>query len=355
VTVVTGLNHYLARQWLSARRIGGLCSQRVLIVGLEHQVADLVRHLRRAGYAGLSVVGACVAGGIEKVDVDGVPVQVVGSPTEVVEALNETRAHVVAVADHESLSRGGLRRLGWQLEGTGVDLLVAPSVIDVAGPRIAVRPVAGLPLLHVEEPHLTGITRVAKRACEQITAALVLLVLSPLLLAIAVAVRVTSRGPALFTQVRIGQGGNPFTLYKFRTMRTTAEDELIDLTDRNDVDGPLFKMRDDPRRTRVGRWLRRFSLDELPQLGNVLAGHMSIVGPRPPLPSEAEKYSAEVRRRLLVKPGITGLWQVSGRSDLAWPEATRLDLYYVENWSPGLDLVILAKTVSAVLRGRGAY
>jgi lipopolysaccharide/colanic/teichoic acid biosynthesis glycosyltransferase len=194
-----------------------------------------------------------------------------------------------------------------------------------------------------------------KQAVEQVLAAVLLLVLSPLLLVIAAAVRITSPGPALFKQVRVGQDGHHFVLYKFRTMRVSAEEELDALLHRSESDGPLFKIRRDPRRTAVGRGLRRFSLDELPQLWNVVAGHMSIVGPRPPLPSEVAGYSDEVRRRLLVKPGLTGLWQVSGRSDLPWLEATRLDLYYVENWSPALDVVILAKTATAVLRGRGAY
>jgi exopolysaccharide biosynthesis polyprenyl glycosylphosphotransferase len=355
VTAVTTLNHHMGRRWLGARRRDGLCSQRVLVVGLEHQVAELVRHFRRAGDSGLTVVGACVAGDLEKIDIDDEPVPVVGQPGDVVAALRRVNGDVVAIADHDSLSNGALRRLGWQLEGTGVDLLVAPSVVDVAGPRIVVRPVGGLPLLHVEEPNLTGFSRIAKRVCEQILATILLVILSPLLFAIAIAIRCTSRGPAVFRQARIGQGGRPFTLYKFRTMRGGAEDERDALANLNDLDGPLFKIRDDPRRTPLGRWLRRYSLDELPQLWNVLTGRMSIVGPRPPLPVEVDQYDDHVRRRLLVKPGITGLWQVSGRSDLPWQEATRLDLYYVENWSPELDLVILAKTVTAVVRGRGAY
>ena len=355
MVTLTVLNHYVARRWLSARRADGQCSQRVLVVGLESQVVNLVRHFRRAGYVGLLVVGACVPSDEEKINVDDEPVRVVGGMDDIIDALREVEADVVAITDHESLHNGALRRLGWQLEGTGADLLVAPSVIDVAGPRIAVRPVAGLPLLHVEEPHLTGPVRALKQAIDAVLAAVLLLVLSPVFIAIGVALRLSSRGPAIFKQGRVGQDGRPFTLYKFRTMKVNAEVEPEWLNDHNDMDGPLFKMRDDPRRTPFGRWLRRYSLDELPQLCNVLLGDMSIVGPRPPLPVEVAGYSDEVRRRLLVKPGITGLWQVSGRSDLPWLEATRLDLHYVDNWSPGLDLVILAKTVSAVLRGTGAY
>lgn len=354
-TLLTVANHFCVRQSLHRRRARGDCMNRVLVVGLDHQVTDLVRHFRRSSHAGMAVVGACVPGGARALDVDGEAVPVLGGPGDVVAAMSAGGADTVAVADHAAFHNGALRRLGWDLEGTGVDLLVAPSVVDVAGPRIAIRPVAGLPLLHVEEPELGGAARLVKHAVERVAAGLLLVVLSPLLVVIAVAVRATSRGRVLFTQERVGQHGRCFTMYKFRTMRPTAEAELFDLADSNEHDGPLFKMRNDPRLTPLGRRLRRLSLDELPQLWNVVAGRMSIVGPRPPLPSEVEGYSDEARRRLLVKPGLTGLWQVSGRANLAWKEAVRLDLYYVENWSPALDLVILAKTVMAVVRGRGAY
>lgn len=354
-TAFTVTGHYVARQWLFARRARGACVQRVLVVGHEHQAADLVRHLRRASHAGLSVVGACVPSGGSTLDVDGVAVPVLGGPERILDALARCGADTVAVADHDTLRNGALRRLGWSLEGSGVDLLVAPTVTDVAGPRIAIRPVAGLPLLHVEEPELSGVARLAKEWVERFLAGVLLLVISPFLLFVGIAVRFSSAGPALFRQVRVGQGGRHFTIYKFRTMVASAEAEQADLEEHNEHDGLLFKIREDPRRTHVGRFLRRFSLDELPQLWNVVVGHMSIVGPRPPLPSEVALYSDELHRRLLVKPGLTGLWQVSGRANLPWEEAVRLDLYYVENWSPALDLVILCKTVTAVVRGRGAY
>lgn len=353
--VLTMGAHYAARRWLHNRRAQGLCMRRVLVVGSEQQVADLVRHFRRSRHAGLEVVGACVPRMIEKVDVDGEPVPVVGGPNDVMEALADVGADTVALADHETLKNGALRRLGWQLEGSGTDLIVAPSVLDVAGPRIAVYPVAGLPLLHVEEPQMSGFNRLMKEAVDRVGAGLSLVLLSPFLLAVGLVVRATSKGPAVFRQVRVGREGQHFTLYKFRTMRAAAETEREALDAKNEHDGPLFKMRNDPRRTAVGRWLRRLSIDELPQLWNVVTGRMSIVGPRPPLPAEVDRYSDEVRRRLLVKPGLTGLWQVSGRADLPWPEAVRLDLYYVENWSPALDMVIVGKTLAAVVRGRGAY
>ena len=354
-TLLTVVSHFSARRVLHRHRARGKCMHGVLVVGLEQQVADLVRHFRRSSHAGMAVVGACVPDGTGSIDVDGETVPVLGGPADVVGAMRAGRADTVAVADHAALHNGALRRLGWDLEGTGVDLLVAPSVVDVAGPRISVRPLAGLPLLHVEEPEVAGLAQLVKHGVERVLAGMLLLVLLPALLVVGVAVRCTSRGPALFAQRRVGQGGRIFTLFKFRTMRTSAEDELTGLADLNELDGPLFKIRDDPRLTPLGRRLRRLSLDELPQLWNVVAGQMSIVGPRPPLPAEVDAFSDEARRRLLVKPGLTGLWQVSGRANLPWKEAVRLDLYYVENWSPSLDLVILAKTLTAVVRGRGAY
>jgi exopolysaccharide biosynthesis polyprenyl glycosylphosphotransferase len=218
------------------------------------------------------------------------------------------------------------------------------------------RPFIGLPLLHVEEPEFAGFKRVVKGAMDRLAAGLAVLLLVPVLGAIAVAVRLDSPGPVLFRQTRIGRGGREFTMLKFRTMVVDAEARRGDLLALNqNADGLLFKMADDPRVTRVGRVLRRFSVDELPQLFNVLSGRMSLVGPRPPLPAEVALYDDSVRRRLLVKPGLTGLWQVSGRSDLTWEESVRLDLRYVENWSLLLDIMILWKTGFAVVRARGAY
>ena len=234
-------------------------------------------------------------------------------------------------------------------------MVVAPALTDVAGPRIHITPVAGLPLLHVEEPEFTGVRRLFKSVSDRVLALLLYLLLSPLLVLIAIAVRVSSRGPALFRQERVGQDGQTFGLLKFRSMYVDAEARLAALQGSNEASGLLFKMRADPRVTPVGRWLRRYSLDELPQLWNVVRGDMALVGPRPPLPSEVAAYESHVRRRLLVRPGITGLWQVSGRSDLSWDDAVRLDLYYVENWSPALDAMILWKTLFAVVRGKGAY
>lgn len=350
------LGRLAARVVLHRRRRAGRCSQRVLVLGTYQNVQDLVVRLRREPLAGLQVVGACVPGGHREVSVgDGPPVPVFGSLTDVHSALTAARADTVAVTASPGLQGEPLRRLAYDLEGTGVDLLVAPALTNVTGTRISIRPVAGLPLLHLDEPELTGARTLIKSAFDRTAALLGLLVLLPLLLAVAVGVRLTSPGPALFTQIRVGRDGALFRVWKFRSMYLDAEARLEELRERNEQDGVLFKVRADPRVTPLGRRLRRYSLDELPQLVNVVRGHMSLVGPRPPLPSEVERYVGHTRRRLLVKPGITGLWQVSGRSDLSWEDTVRLDLQYVENWSLGLDLVVLAKTILTVLRGRGAY
>jgi exopolysaccharide biosynthesis polyprenyl glycosylphosphotransferase len=248
-----------------------------------------------------------------------------------------------------------LRTLAWELEKTGTDLCVAPALLDVAGPRTTVRPTAGLTLLHVDHPQLSGPRQVVKDLFDRCAAAAALVALSPLLLVIAVAIRLHDKGPAMFTQTRVGKDGQEFKIYKFRTMVVNAEARLSEFRDKNDNDGVLFKVRRDPRVTAIGSTLRKSSLDELPQLINVLRGEMSLVGPRPALPQEAAQYADHVRRRLVVKPGLTGMWQVNGRSDLSWEETVRLDLGYVENWSFALDVQILWKTVSVMLNGSGAY
>jgi exopolysaccharide biosynthesis polyprenyl glycosylphosphotransferase len=249
-----------------------------------------------------------------------------------------------------------LRRLAWQLEKNDIDLIVAPALMEVAGPRTSIRPIAGLPLLHVEHPQLTGARHVIKSLYDRLLAGLLLVLSAPFLAALALAIRRDDAGPAFYLQTRVGKGGKTFTVYKFRTMIQNADRQQVALLEHNESGGALFKIKKDPRITPMGLWLRRWSVDELPQLVNVVKGEMSLVGPRPPLPQEVAEYGDEdVRRRLVVKPGMTGLWQVSGRSDLTWEESVRLDLRYVENWSLLLDLQILWKTCNAVLFGRGAY
>jgi exopolysaccharide biosynthesis polyprenyl glycosylphosphotransferase len=350
---LTLLGRFVLRQWMHRMRSKGRYTQDVLVVGSLTTARELVDSLHSSP-TGLSVVAACVPEDAASIDVSDIRVPVLGRPERALEAVVSSRAEVVAVADAETLSGGALRRLAWQLEGTGIDLMVSPSVTDVAGPRISIHPISNLPLLLVEEPELKGRRRIAKALFDRLGAAVALIVLAPFLLIIGVLVRLTSRGPALFKQVRVGLGGHHFVLWKFRTMTVDAEDRLAEILHLNEHDGILFKVRNDPRVTRLGKILRRWSIDELPQLWNVVRGDMSIVGPRPPLPREVERYDHHVRRRLLVKPGLTGLWQVSGRTGLSWDESVRLDLHYVENWSLTMDAMIIAKSVTAILRGHGA-
>jgi exopolysaccharide biosynthesis polyprenyl glycosylphosphotransferase len=248
-----------------------------------------------------------------------------------------------------------LRRLAWELERDDIDLIVSSSLVDTAGDRITVRPVDGLPMMHIEHPRLGGARRLVKSVFDVTVAALLLVLAAPLFLAIAAMIKLDSPGPVFFRQTRVGRHGETFAMFKFRTMYVDAELRLEAMREQNEHNGVLFKIRADPRVTRLGRVLRRYSLDELPQLINVMLGDMSLVGPRPPLPAEVEQYPQDMRRRLVVKPGMTGLWQVSGRSDLSWDESIRLDLRYVENWSLTADLVILMRTAMVVLRGSGAY
>lgn len=334
----------------AARR--GVAMHRALVVGTERATAEMMRRLAMRDDHTFQVVGALVDRSREDV-IEGVPV--VGTSTDVRRALDLHDADTLVVAAWSTFSQQELRHLSWALEDSKVDVLVSPNLTDVAGTRISVRPVVGLPLLHVERPEFTGSRRVMKGLFDRVMAAFALLVLSPVILGLAIAVRLDSRGPAFFKQTRVGRNGKNFRMVKLRTMHVNAEQMLADLQDSNEGAGVLFKMKDDPRITRVGSLLRRTSLDELPQLFNVLTGSMSLVGPRPPLPQEVAEYGDDVHRRLLVKPGMTGLWQVSGRSDLDWEESVRLDLYYVENWSFLMDVSIITQTFRAVVAARGAY
>ena len=342
-----------ARRVLVARRAGGRAVYRVLVVGDRRSATGLARQLRREPAAGFDVIGACLPAGHPRLRADD-ELPVLGALAEVPEVARAFGADTVAVAASSAVPPETVRRIAWGLEGSGVDVVVAPAVADVAGPRISVHPVSGLPLLHVDQPGFTGWKRVAKSVLDRTVALGLLAALLPVLLPVALAIRLTSRGPALFRQTRVGWGGREFRVVKFRTMYRDAEQRLPELAGRNETDGLLFKIHNDPRVTPLGRFLRRASLDELPQLLNVLRGDMSLVGPRP-LPVKDADFTGDVRRRLLVRPGITGLWQVTGRSRLSWEDSVRLDLYYVENWSISLDLAILLRTVAAVVRGTGAY
>jgi exopolysaccharide biosynthesis polyprenyl glycosylphosphotransferase len=353
VAVLDLPGRYLLRKRLHRLRTLGSCTRRVVAVGHAAAAADLVTTLRRESYHGLSVVAICLAGAARADELADVPVA--GGLDSVTAAVGQFGADTVAVLACPEMDGRRLRELAWELEKTGTDLCVAPALLDVAGPRTTIRPVAGLPLLHVDHPELTGGKQVIKSVFDKMIAASALILLAPLFAAIALAIKFADRGPVFFRQTRVGKGGRAFTFYKFRSMVVDAEQRKPLLAAYNEGDGVLFKLRRDPRVTRPGSWLRRSSLDELPQLVNVLLGDMSLVGPRPALPEEAARYGDHMQRRLAVTPGITGLWQVSGRSDLPWEEAERLDIRYVENWSFALDLQILWKTGSAVVRGAGAY
>jgi exopolysaccharide biosynthesis polyprenyl glycosylphosphotransferase len=353
--VLSFFGHYGFRKRIHHGRSRGRYTYRVIAVGGEESVADLTAQLRQERHCGMQVVGACLSSG-DGARLVGLGVPVLGGLEDVADAVRISGADTVAVAAGASVSPARLRRLSWELEGTDTDLVVAPGLMEVAGPRLHIRPMTGLPLLHVEEPEFAGARRVVKAVVDRSVATLAFTLFLPLFVVLWLAVRLTSPGPAIFKQVRTGQDGKEFTLLKFRSMYVDAEQRRAELEHRNErADGLLFKIRDDPRVTPVGRFLRRYSLDELPQLVNVLKGDMSLVGPRPPLAREVAGYPADMRRRLVVKPGLTGLWQVSGRSDLSWDESIRLDLTYVENWSLAMDLAILARTLSAVVRSAGAY
>ena len=352
----SGVLRFALRKRLHRSRARGESLRRVILVGHELAAIGMSRQLRRERYHGLEVVGACLPPGHDGEGVDSSPgLAVYGTFDDVAGAVEEADADTVVVLSCPELDGEALRRLAWRLERDEVDLVVASALVDVAGARTTIRPFDGLPMLHVEHPRLHGGSRLVKEVCDRLGALALLMIFGPLLLGVALSVRCTSRGPVLFRQVRVGRDGRLFRIFKFRSMYVDAEARLAELRHLNEHDGVLFKIRDDPRVTRVGQYLRRFSLDELPQLLNVLLGQMSLVGPRPPLPSEVAAYADDVRRRLAVKPGMTGLWQVSGRSDLPWEEAVRLDLRYVENWTLSLDLVILLRTMTAVVRSSGAY
>jgi exopolysaccharide biosynthesis polyprenyl glycosylphosphotransferase len=352
---------YLMRHRLHAAWARGERLRRVILVGHEQAAHETTRQLRRERYHGMGVVGVCLPAALAQGPailhrLPGLP-PVYGSFDEVAQAVQRAHADTVIVLSCPELDGTALRRLAWKLERDDIDLIVASTLVDVAGDRTTIRPVDGLPLLHVEHPRLKGGRRVFKAIFDRLASSVGFLLLLPLLLMVALLIKTTPGrpGPVIFRQTRVGRNGRTFVMYKFRTMYRDAEARLAELRHLNETGGSLFKMRDDPRVTPIGRWLRKLSIDEVPQLINVVKGEMSLVGPRPPLPREVAEYPFDMRRRLVVKPGLTGLWQVSGRSDLSWEESIRLDLQYVENWSFAMDIMILARTVFAVWRSAGAY
>lgn len=343
-----------SRRHLHFRQRRGHNVRRVIVVGSAYAAADLQSVLSQDGNFGMSVIGACVPVS----DLDSAMdagLTVLGDLDQVRELVESHQADAIAVAGGHATRHNYLRELSWTLEGSDVELLVHPGLMEVAGPRMHIRPYVGLPLLHVEQPHFTGWRRLLKRATDVVLTGLGVVVISPVLALIALAIKLEDGGPVIFRQTRVGLDGSTFVMLKFRSMHLDAESRLAELRAQNPHIGVMFKMQRDPRITRVGRLLRAFSLDELPQLFNVLTGSMSLVGPRPPLQSEVDDYENHARRRLLVTPGLTGLWQVSGRSLLSWEETVRLDLRYVENWTLTFDLLIIWKTLFAVAARRGAF
>ena len=352
--VLLVLGRLFVRRMLQRARSQGHFTEKVLLVGTPGYINEIHTVLTREKWLGYQVMGCLVPGDYAGLEVTSSGIPVLGHSEEVRAVVDEVNPDVVFFTAGAVSSSTALRRLAWDLEDHAhVQIIVAPNVTDVSSERVRIRPVAGLPLMHLGRSRSQLATNDAKRAFDVVSATLILLLVSPFLLGLMLWVRLYDGGPALFRQIRVGRGGQEFTCLKLRSMHVDAEERLAELAAR---DGHvLFKSTDDPRVTRPGRIIRRFSLDELPQLWNVVRGEMSLVGPRPPLPGEVEQYEDDMLRRLNVLPGMTGLWQVSGRSDLSWEDTVRLDLYYVDNWSMVQDLLILARTVTAVLASRGAY
>jgi exopolysaccharide biosynthesis polyprenyl glycosylphosphotransferase len=344
-TVGLLLNRWVARNLLFALRRRGRLIRRVVVVGGDSGINEVLTVLERDRHIGFRAVGVSVSD----------PDAAVGVEDDIRRVCEDRGADTVLVARGAYSSSEGLRRLSWELEGSDIELVVVPSLMDVASPRIQLTPVAGLPLIHLDEPQAGRARGALKRTFDVAGAALLLLVVGPLLAAVALMIKLEDGGPVLFRQRRVGLRGEVFSCLKFRSMRVDAAELEASLRQEQGHEGALWKMRTDPRVTRVGAFIRRYSLDELPQLINVLVGEMSLVGPRPQQEWEVALYTRTAERRLLVRPGMTGLWQVSGRSDLPFEEAVRLDLYYVENWSVAADLEILVKTFRAVVRPHGAY
>jgi len=346
LVLITAMRFYW-RGWLYRRRGNGEFVFRTVVVGAASARTELAARLQRDSYTGYEVVGEFDEPTVEQLADDS---WLAG----LLEVLDSSRAGAVALAPSSEISGETIKQLAWLIEARGIDLLVAPAIMDVTGPRLTVRPAAGLPLLHLDEASLSRPQRISKRALDLVGSVFLIALFSPALLVVGLIVRFSSAGPVIYRQSRIGRGGEAFTMLKFRTMKADSESMLEELRTEHGIVTPMFKLDQDPRITRVGRFLRRWSLDELPQLFNVLGGSMSLVGPRPHPLDDVNRYELAAYRRLALKPGMTGLWQVEGRSDLEWAEALQLDIYYVETWSLAGDLVLLTRTLRAVVRGRGA-
>lgn len=357
-TLALLLSRWFWRRWLLKQRSQGTFLHRAIVVGNVQKNTHVIKQILSEPNAGFQIVAAVSdfhaedSKQVRRLDFD---FPWFDSSTALLHTIDSLEADTVIYTTSDSFTPDRLRRLGWRLEERGMNFIVAPALTDVAGPRIHTRPVAGLPLIHVEYPEFTGGKYWLKRLFDLVATTALVIVASPLLLLVALAIKLDSKGPVIFRQERVGMNGKTFHMLKFRSMRVDAEQLLQELLEQTDGNGVLFKMKDDPRITNVGKFIRKYSIDELPQLFNVLKGNMSLVGPRPPLHREVELYREWDARRLLVKPGITGLWQVSGRSDLSWEDSIRLDLYYVENWSLTGDIQLLYRTIKTVVTPNGAY
>ncbi|GAA1919383.1 sugar transferase [Microbacterium aoyamense] len=348
------VSRWMWRRWLQRQRVAGHFVSKALVVGNRYDVEYVIESLKADGLQAYDVVGVILEDGGD-LAVDGTTFGSVGTIDDVAARAEALGADSVILASLPDGDRGYVKRLTWQLEGTAAELSLSSPLVDVAGPRMSLRPVEGLPLIQVEIPRFEGGRHLAKRMLDIVVSSFFLIFVGLATPFIALAIKLDSKGPVFFQQPRVGRDGKTFPMFKFRSMIVDAEEMRHAIEAQNEGAGPLFKMKSDPRVTRVGAILRKFSIDEFPQFFNVLLGHMSIVGPRPPLPRETHHYANETYRRLFIKPGITGPWQVSGRSHLSWEESVRLDLRYVENWSVMGDLLILWKTVGTVLKPHGAY
>ncbi|GAB3611069.1 sugar transferase [Humibacter ginsengiterrae] len=349
---------WACRRWLVSRRADGDYLSRALVVGTRRDVAYVSDALRDGGSTGYQVVGVV----LDETTVDDTPLLIDGRPVasyngfdSAASIAQQLECDAVVVASTRPDDPEYVKRLSWQLEGTAAELVLSSPLANVAGPRMALKPIEGLPLIQVEIPTFEGGRYVAKRLMDILISAVALAGIAIIAPFIALAIKLDTPGPVFFSQDRVGRNGERFRMYKFRSMIADAHSQRAALHTRNEGSGPLFKLRDDPRVTAVGALLRKFSLDELPQFWNVLIGDMSVVGPRPPLPEEVSTYAGSVHRRLYIRPGITGPWQIGGRSDLSWDESVQLDLRYVENWSVLYDLKIVLRTPHAVLKRHGAY
>ena len=335
------LGRRILRKKLFNLRKKGLATFNVLFV-TGNEKDSVVERLDNAIYSGLKVKKILIWNPNILVD-------------QILNDALENNCDVILIGQSIDISAMQLRQLGWLLENKNIDLIVSPKVTEIAGPRLKVSNVEGLPLLHLDQPDFGGPKRIFKRLFDLLFSLLGIILLFPFFLIISIIIKLDDKGSVIYKQSRLGKNGKDFNVLKFRTMLENSHEIRETIMKETKKDLRLPKHPNDPRITRAGKFLRRWSIDELPQLINVLKGDMSLVGPRPPLLEEVNKYEGFERRRLLVKPGLTGLWQVSGRSELNWEDTVRLDLYYVENWSLTLDLLIILRTAAAVWRGEGAY